>query len=49
MGTVPDYVGMGEFLQQTDLSYDAVLVHVILIDLHHHDLTSGAVNHLTNG
>lgn len=45
-GPSPDDVGVGEFLQQADLSYDAVLVHVIFVDLHHHHLPTGAVHHL---
>ena len=43
---IPDDVGVREFLQEADLSYDAVLVHVILVDLHHHHLPTGAVHHL---
>ena len=46
MFVLPDDVGVGEFLQQADLSYDAVLVHVIFVDLHHHHLPTGAVHHL---
>lgn len=45
-GLLPDDVGVGEFLQQADLSYDAVLVHVVLVDLHHHHLPAGGVHHL---
>lgn len=43
---LPDDVGVGEFLQQADLSYDAVLVHVVFVDLHHRYLPTGAVHHL---
>lgn len=43
---VPDDVGVREFLQQTYLSHDAVLVHIIFIDLDHHHLPTGAVHHL---
>lgn len=45
-GLIPDDVGVGELLQQTDLSYNAVLVHVVFVDLHHHYLLTSAVNHL---
>lgn len=37
---------MGQFLQQADLSNDAVLVHIIFVDLYHHNLPSGAVHYL---
>lgn len=45
-GLLPDDVRVGELLQQADLSYNAVLVHVVFVDLHHHHFPTGAVNHL---
>ena len=44
----PDDVGMREFLQQADLSDDAVLVHVVLVDLHHRHLPGCAVHYLSD-
>lgn len=44
--SLPDNVGMGEFLKQADLSHNAVLVHVVLIDLDHHHFTGGVVHDL---
>lgn len=43
---LPNDVGVGEFLQKADLSYDAVLVHIVFVDLHHHHLSTGVVHHL---
>lgn len=43
---VPDDVGVGEFLQQADLTHDAVLVHVVFVNLHHRHLATGVVHHL---
>ena len=37
-GDLPDDVGVRELLQEADLSDDAVLVDVVLVDLHHHHL-----------
>ena len=48
MGGPPDDVGVGELLQQADLTDDAVLVHVVLVDLYHHYLPCGTVHHLGN-
>lgn len=45
-GLLPDNVGVGELLQQADLSYYAVLVHIVFVDLHHHHLPTTVVNHL---
>lgn len=45
-GLLPNNVGVGEFLQKTDLSYDAVLVNIIFVDLHHHHLATGVVHNL---
>ena len=44
--SLPDDVRVGESLQQADLSHDAVLIHVVLVDLHHHHLTGGVVHDL---
>ncbi len=43
---LPDDVGVGELLQQADLSNNAVLVYVVFVDFHYHHLSTGAVNHL---
>lgn len=45
-GLIPDDVGVGELLQQTDFSHHAVLVHIIFVDFYHHYLLTSAVNHL---
>lgn len=45
-GLLPNDVGVGELLQKANLSYDAVLVHVVFVDLHHHHLPIGDVHHL---
>lgn len=43
---LPDDVGVGELLQQADLTHYHLLIHIILVDLYHHHFTSSSVGHL---
>lgn len=42
----PDNVRVGQLLQQADLTYNHLLVHVVLVDLHHHHFTISSLGHL---
>lgn len=42
----PDDVGVGQLLQQADLTHYHLLVHIVLVDLHHHHFTSSSLGHL---